>query len=268
MNAQGHIGELELRRVRAGEALGAAAPVIEAHAASCAECKARLRALDDEQRRFEAAISFDRFAAGVERAARGTPAVPRRRAPLRGWMIVPTMAMAAAVAVIVTFHGRAEQTGAGIPGHHPPPGWDGVKGGAGITVVVAGTKGQRRAQVDATEELAPGERLRVGYQSGGHRYLLALSIDESGQATPLYPEHGASLTVPAGVPTATHFLPDSLELTGRGLEQLIVLLSDQPIDMQVALDAARAAYARAGGHLSLPAVGLPGEQFTRVFRKP
>ena len=87
MNTEGHIGELELRRHRAGETLGAEGPVIEAHAAACAECKARIRALDDEQRRFEAAISFDRFAAGVERAARGTPR--RRRAAARrfaaGW---------------------------------------------------------------------------------------------------------------------------------------------------------------------------------------
>ena len=265
MNTEGHIGELELRRVRAGETLGAEGPVIEAHASTCAECKARIRALDDEQRRFEAAISFDRFAAGVERAARGTPAVPRRRAPIRSWMVVPTLAMAAAVAVVVTFRG---------PFHGPwprvhPSGYDGIKGGAGMIVRVAGAAGQRTARVDATEPLSAGERLRIGYQTGGHRYLLSLSIDEHGEVTPLYPEQGASLTVPAGVSSATHFLPDSLELTGTGLERIIVLLSDQPVDMAVARQAARAAYDRAGGDLGhLPRLDLPGEQFTRTFAKP
>ena len=87
--------------------------------------------------------------------------------------------------------------------------------------------------------------------------------------TPLYPEQGASLTVPAGVPSATHFLPDSLELTGAGLERIIVVLSDQPVDMAVARQAARAAYDRAGGDLGhLPRLELPGEQFTRTFAKP
>jgi hypothetical protein len=265
MNTEGHIGELDLRRLRAGETLGAIASAIETHAASCGECKARLRSFDDEQRRFEAAISFDRFAAGVERAARGPRLVSPRRLPVRNWMVVPTLAMAAAIAVIVTFHGPSH--GPSAPVH--PPGYDGIKGGAGMIVRVAGAGGQRTARVDATEPLSPGERLRIGYQTGGHRYLLSLSIDERGEVTPLYPEQGPSLTVPAGVPSATHFLPDSLELTGVGLERIIVVLSDQPLDMQAARQAARAAYDRAGGDLDhLQRLDLPGEQFMRLFRKP
>ena len=74
-----HIGELTLRRRRAGEALGPDAAAIDAHATSCADCRARLRALDDEQRRFEQEISFDRFAAGVERAARSASKAKARR---------------------------------------------------------------------------------------------------------------------------------------------------------------------------------------------
>ena len=264
MNAAGHIGELDLRRRRAGEALGPEGPAIEAHAASCAECKARLRALDDEQRKFEGEISFDRFAAGVERAARGAPV--ERRAPVRRWMIAPTLAMAAAVALVVTFRHPLAPLG---PGDRAIDRGDRIKGGGGMVVRVAGAAGQRTARVDATEPLAAGERLRLGYQTGGHRYLLSLSIDEHGVVTPLYPEQGASLTVPAGLPSATHFLPDSLELTGAGLERIIVLLSDQPIDVERARQAARGAYDRAGGDLGrLPPLGLPGEEFTRTFAKP
>jgi hypothetical protein len=141
-----------------------------------------------------------------------------------------------------------------------------------MVVRISGAAGQRTASGGAAEALASGERLRLGYQTGGHRYLLSLSIDEHGVVTPLYPERGASLTLPAGVPSATHFLPDSLgsiELTGSGLERIIVLLSDQPIEMEAAQKAARAAYDRAGGNLSrLPPLGLPGEEFTRTFAKP
>jgi hypothetical protein len=47
------------------------------------------------------------------------------------------------------------------------------------------------------------------------------------------------------------------------------VLSDQPVDVQVARQAARAAYDRAGGDLGrLPPLDLPGEQFTRTFAKP
>src|SRR5438045_5842754 len=185
MNAAQHIGELELRRHRAGEPLGDSGPAIAAHASACAECKARLRALDDEQRRFEGAISFDRFAAGVERAARGARPAPRR-VPARVWAL-PTLALAAAVALVVTFHGRTPEVGVGrgAPGGHvvPPPGWDGIKGGAGMTVRIAGAAGQRTAQTDATEALAAGDRLRLGYQSGGHRHLPSPSRDEHGRVT-------------------------------------------------------------------------------------
>ena len=261
MNTEGHIGELELRRRRAVEALGAEGPRIEAHAAACAECKARIRALDDEQRRFEAAISFDRFAAGIERAARGAPAVARRRAPIRSWMVVPTLAMAAAVAVVVTFHRPSTRV--------HPPGYDGIKGGAGITVRVAGAAGQREARIEATEPLAAGERLRIGYFAAQHHYLLSLSIDDKGEVTPLYPQQGASLPISPGLRQPTRYLPDSIELTGAGLERIIVVLSDQPVDMAVARQAARAAYDRAGGDLGrLPRLDLPGEQFTRTFAKP
>jgi hypothetical protein len=269
MNTAGHIGELDLRRYNAGEALGPDGAVIDAHATSCPECKGRLRALGDEQRRFESEISFDRFAAGVERAARSARPAPRRRLPARFWA-VPTLAMAAAVALVVTFRAPGRQTYVGGPvAREQSPGWDGIKGGAGLSVRIAGAAGQRWAQVAATEPLAAGERLRIGYQTGGHRYLLSLSIDEHGEVTPLYPERGASLMVPAGVPSATHFLPDSLELTGAGLERIIVVLSDQPIDVGAARNAARAAYDQAGGDLGrLSKVELPGEQFTRMFAKP
>jgi hypothetical protein len=43
--------------------------------------------------------------------------------------------------------------------------------------------------------------------------------------TPLYPEAGPSL--PALSDARTHYLPGSLEFTGKGTERLIVILSDR-----------------------------------------
>jgi hypothetical protein len=257
--SNGHIGELTLRRRRAGEALGTEGPAIEAHAVGCAACRAKIRALEDEQRRFEQEISFDRFAAGVERAARSPRPAPRRPlVPARVW--APVLAMAAGVALLVTVGPLRETTRQN----------NRTKGGAGMIVRVDGNGGQRTARVDGPEALARGERLRLGYQAGPHRYLLALSLDDHGQVTPIYPEAGRSVAVPGdGAGTATRYLPDGMELTGTGTERIVVLLSDQPIEVEAARRAARAAYDRAAGDLlRLPSLGLPGEEFSRTFSKP
>jgi hypothetical protein len=251
-----HLGELALRRHRAGEALPGDAG---AHIAACAECRARERALDDEQRRFEQEISFDRFAAGVERAARGADGrAARGRRVLRGWMAAPVFAAAAAVVLVVSF----------TSGPRRP--YVGTKGGAAITVRVAGGAGaQRTAAVGAPEALAPGERVRIGYEPGPHRYLLALSVDDRGTVTPLYPESGRSVPTAKGPGGAVRYLPDSVEFTEAGTERLIVILSDQPLEVEAARRAARAAYDKAKGDiLHLPALDLPGEQFQRTFIKP
>ncbi|HVX96575.1 MAG TPA: ACP synthase [Polyangia bacterium] len=252
-----HVGELALRRFRAGEA----AHDVASHAATCADCRVRLKALDDEQRRFEQEISFDRFAAGVERASRtqrAGEAEGKSRAPRTLRFLLPTLSLAAAIALFVGFSGRERGT-------------NGIKGGAAdITVrVAAGDGPQRTAAVNAPEALAPGERVRIGYHAGAHRYLLSLSIDERGQVTPLYPEQGRSVPLGKVVGAAPSYLPDSVEFTDRGLERLFVILSDQPIDVEAARRAARAAYDRAKGDiLRMPALEVPGEQFQRTFIKP
>src|SRR5690348_16756474 len=133
-----HIGELALRRRRAGEALGADGAAIDAHAAGCPDCRARMRALDEEQRRFEQEISFDRFAAGVERAARGASKTKARRPTSINVWVAPMLAAAACVVAVVTFVPRHEMT-------RPTTRLKG--GGAGITVRVAGAEGQRNARV-------------------------------------------------------------------------------------------------------------------------
>ena len=257
---EGHVGELALRRLRAGEAL----PDVEMHASACADCRVRLKGFDDEQRRFEQEISFDRFAAGVERASRVAASPPPARSAritrsLR--FMVPTLSLAAGVALFVGVTARRE--GGSAP-------YVGIRGGADITVrVAAGDGPQRTASPSAAEALAPGERVRIGYHAGRHRYLLSLSIDERGQVTPLYPESGHSVAVGKVVGAAPSYLPDSVEFTDAGTERLFVILSDQPIEVESARRAARAAFDRAKGDiLHMPALELPGEQFQRTFIKP
>jgi hypothetical protein len=252
-----HVGDLALRRFRIGEAL----PEVAAHADACSDCRARLKALDDEQRRFEQDVSLDRFAAGVERAMR-TAKTPKRSAPrplASTWrFMLPTFALAAGVALFVGSTSRQR-------------GFNNIKGGADITVrVQAGDAGpQRSAAIDAPEALTRGERVRIGYKPGKHRFLLSLSIDERGQVTPIYPEAGRSLPVGKVVGMSPSYLPDSIEFTDAGTERLFVVMSDQPIDVDAARRAARASYDKAKGDiLRMPPLDLPGEQFQRTFIKP
>jgi hypothetical protein len=275
MTFEPHIKEMALRRFWTGELAAPEKPAIEAHTAACARCRARLKEISDEQRRFEQDISFDRFAAGVERAAR----TPRRvTAPSRAlspsgptmrWFF-PLASVAAAVALTFTFAPRLHQ---GDDSTAVDRVLSRTKGGTGITVQIApaGQGPQRTAAVGAPEALSPGERIRIGYQIGAHQFVLALSIDDQGEVTPLYPETGRSLRVSRvkGPIGSTHYLPDSVEFTGKGSERLIVILSDQPLEVEAAKQAAHAAFQRAGNDLTrLPALDLPGEQFQRSFVKP
>ncbi len=75
---------------------------MQEHATACERCRAKLQGFDDEQRRFEDAIPFERFAAGVERAAR-TPAPARRRErPVRWVMALAASLVALAAGVGAT----------------------------------------------------------------------------------------------------------------------------------------------------------------------
>jgi len=254
-----HLGELKLRRLWAGESLGDGAAAVQEHAAACAQCRARLKEFDDQQRRFQDEISFDRFAAGVERAAR-RPAAPARLRNASVRWLAPALGMAAALALIVTFASRDD----GDRATNRTKG-----GGSGVTVRIAAPERgtQRSASADTPEALSAGERIRIGYQSGAHRYLTAISVDDSGAVTALYPEAGRSVTVPRGA--ETRYLPDSLELTGKGAERLVVVLSDEPLEMEAVKRAARAAYLKSKGDiLHLPPLEVQGEQFHRSFLKP
>jgi hypothetical protein len=267
MTRETHIKELVLRRFWAGDLGAPEKPAVEAHTAACPRCRARLKELADEQRRFEQEISFDRFAAGVERAARTPRRLPATTTSPRARWVFPALSLAAALALTITFAPRLR------PGDDATT--NRVKGGGGIAVQIAapGAGPQRTAAADAPEALSPGERIRIGYQAGGHRYLTSLSIDEQGEVTPLYPEAGRSLPVgkgkAEGMTGATRYLPDSVEFTGKGRERLVVILGDQPLEVEAVRQAARAAFQKANGDLAhLPPLEVPGEQFYRMFVKP
>jgi hypothetical protein len=253
----GHLAEIALRRYHAGEFSGEAGAETDRHLAACAPCRAKLRVLVEEQRAFERDIPFERFAGGVERARR----VPRQR-PRRIWFAGLGGALAAAAAVVAFMvstpgpgHRRNETKGASIE--------------ATVRIASAVASAQRSVAPGAQENLARGDRIRLGYKTAEPRYLAAVSVDEQGEVTPLYPESGPALAVAASAETV--YLPDSLEFTGQGRERVFLFVAGKPFDSAAAQQAVKAAHERASGDLgSLPSpvVSDGQEVFSWLFRKP
>lgn len=289
----GHPGELALRRLQAGESLGAEHEATAAHSQACPECQRRLADVAAEQRAFEAHISFDRFAAGVERAAR-RPSIPevspavgsgasvgvaslrrwwRRPASERSFLVAMSAgALAAGLALYVGVRPlfREGHLGAASRADGAEGARNRLKGGeAGAVVMrIAGRDGgQRFASANASEALSPGERVRIGVRAGERRFLFAVAIDDRGEVTPLYPDDGSSsLLLPAD--RSLQYLPDSFELTGAGRERVVVLLTDTPVDLELVRRAVGAAFTDAGGDVTrLPALAVPGDQVHQLFSK-
>jgi len=250
----GHLAELALRRYRAGELSAEKCAETDHHLATCASCRSKLRMLVEEQRAFQHDIPFERFAGGVERAQR----VPRAR-PRNLW--AAGLGGALAAAAVAVFLVRTT-----------PPTHNGIKGGsveATVRVASANTLAQRAVPPGSQDILAPGERIRLGYRTADARYLAALSVDEQGEVTPLYPESGPALAVS---PTdKTIFLPDSLEFTGAGRERVFLFLARTPFDSAAAKQAVKSAHQGSRGDLAtLPNPAFAGGQqvFSWLFRKP
>ena len=237
-----------LERLCAGELAGEDEQRLRAHAASCPECARALADLAREAEAFHREVAFDRFEAAV--AAKAQKRSRRHIAGPVGLALVAGLAALLFIRPLTALHSRP-----------------GIKGdGASVLELFVGCAGQAPRIAQNNETLAPGERVRVGYQSAHRRFVLVFSIDEAGVATALYPESGPSL--PAEQGPGTHLMPDSLELTGRGAERIVALLSDEPIDARAALAAASREFSRAGRLDRMGPMRLGAEELSVVLHKP
>ena len=256
-----HPGELRLRRHRIGELAGVEAQAIAAHLADCPDCRTRLDALEDEQRAFAAQIPFDRFAGGVERAAR----VPRTRPVSRRSLIAGSgLALAAAAALVLVIRpgGGGERAGSNR-----------LKGGdfeARLQIALA-SGGQRALDPGAHAALRAGDQLRLGYRAATPGHLVAVSVDDAGAVSLLYPEQGDTLPVAAA--RAFDFLPGSITLTGTGRERIYMITSARVVGVEEVVRTVGAAHTRAAGDLGamgpLPfGPGIDVTSFTWLLDKP
>lgn len=254
-----HPTEWTLRRLHAGELPVAEATRARTHAASCEQCGAVLRGAEEAQRQFEAEVPFERFEAGVKQAGEKARKQELVRSNSRQRWMGSVVALAATVLLVVAVRPLLETS--------PVPGVR-TKGGAVAELRIGGGEGsQRVARMDVLEPLAHGERVRLGYTPDTRKYVLALSVDSAGEVTPLYPEAGQSLPVEPGV--GPHWLPDSIEFTGTGMEHVVVLLSDTPVTVEDASASARQAFEAGGRDVAkMPLLDMDGEQTHWVLLKP
>ncbi len=260
----GHVGELHLRRFRAGELAGASHDQTASHIDSCGACRARLRMLDDEQRAFEREVPLARFTGGVERARR----VPRTR-PRRAWAWTATTVLCAAAGVVLV-----ARTGVFEPASPPGTGLNQIKGTRSVEALIRIARpdgsDQRSAAPGTTAALRPGDRVRIGYRVPGVRHLIAVSLDDAGTITPLYPQSGAALPV---VPRPeAMYLDDSVEFTGHGGERVWLVLARAPVTVaEVGRAVKTAVISAAGKSDGLGPIEIPGNQvesFSWHFDKP
>jgi hypothetical protein len=209
----------------------------------------------------------------VERAAR----VPRAAARPRRLWLGGALTFAAAAGMLLLYRVGARDEDGGLARNR-------IKGGevciASIRIAAADGSNQRSFPSGSSVRLQAGERLRLGYRVLKPRHLAALSIDDAGQVTPLYPEGGNSLAVAAttstpalGPAAVLIYLPDSVELTGTGHERIYLLVAEQAFTVDDALAATRAAFARSGpgnvANMAAPALAAGSiEILSWLFEKP
>jgi hypothetical protein len=194
---------MRVRRLLAGELLGAEKERTEAHVASCARCAAVQQELAEEREALRRDVPFDAFAAGVaEKLARQ----PRRNWAQR-W--APLAAAAAGLALV-----------AGTALALRPSDETGVrsKGGVSAQLFVQDARGVREL---GNEPVAAGARLMIKLHPGAHKRARAVLV-EPGEESVIYDG-----------PAVDGTLPQAFEWTGSGPATLRVKLDEEMVEIKL-----------------------------------
>lgn len=164
-----HLSDLALDEV----AVGGPRPK---HLESCATCQGRLERLQAHAEASRADPRFLQVRAQV-RAEQARRTKPRPSRWLSGWMLLPIMAAAAAVVLLIP-RGEQKPIGDGPPGIR-------VKGPPAVELV-------RLADGEVNPVLSKGDRVALRLRGGGHPFALIVSVDASGKAEQLWPTGGTT----------------------------------------------------------------------------
>lgn len=251
------LSDLRIDQWLGGELGAAAARALEAHAARCATCAARVETLTAARDGFAAAPVPPALATAFAQAAEARPARPRlavvpggrdagaparsERAPApplpagarpparprRRILLAVAPALAAAAAVLLWLRLPAPAIDPGAQASGAVTGSERVKGSARITVFVV-RNGVARAAAPG-EVVHPGDTLQITYTAAEPAHLAVLSRDGAGVAS-IYFDHlgrAAAITPGRDVP-----LPHSIVLDHvLGRETLYALFCARAVEL-------------------------------------
>ncbi len=229
----GHLSDLGLERLLAGEV---ERELAEPHLATCPTCAARLAQL-------EAPLPLPQLRAG-SRASRTPPARSSPPEPLFSlpappaagaspeaveagegrsagaggrWWLVGGLA-AAAAALLVVLGGRSED----------PQGWRAR--GAGPTLEVYVARGEGAARLRDGDAVRPGDRLgfRLRDPEGGH--VLVVGVDATGAVYPCWPPDGRSRPLPPSLQPTQLDAAVAVDAT-PGDERIVAIRCAAPIGL-------------------------------------
>lgn len=193
---------MRVRRLLAGELLGAEKERTEAHVASCARCAAVQRELAEEREALRREVPFDAFAAGVaEKLARQ----PRRSFTQR-W--APLAAAAGLVLVAGTALVLRPTDDPGVRS----------KGGVSAQLFVQDARGVHAL---GNGPVAAGARLMIKLHPGAHKRARAVLV-EPGEESVIYDG-----------PAVNGTLPQAFEWTGSGPATLRIALDEEMVEIKL-----------------------------------
>lgn len=237
MSPEAHLRLHELRRYRLGELDGAPLEGSRRHLESCAQCRARLEAMEEDERAFAASTDFARSSAEI--LARFETAKEKKRP---GWLGLPVLlrvatASALVLALVLPLTGLFEPKGPGLR----------TKGEASpiLEMFVRDASGIRRGQDGMT--LHAGDSIQFRYRAAGYGYLMIVSVESNGAVSPLYPD-AEDQSVPVR-PDGEHLLEGSIVLDdAKGRERILAFFSAAPLESSAVAQSIRE---RVGGGMDL-----------------
>jgi hypothetical protein len=191
---------MRVRRLLAGELSGLEKERTEAHLQGCERCAAVQAEIAAEREALRRDVPFPQLVAAVAEKLARRP----QRSLLSRWA---PLAAAAGVALVA---------GTALILRPTDDGTVRSKGGAAAQLFVQDQSGVH--ELAAGGAVAPGARLMLSLQPGGHKRAAAILI-EPGEASVVY--DGPAVNGP---------LPQAFDWTGKGVATLLVVLSDSQVD--------------------------------------
>ncbi len=225
----GHVTELAGNQYLLDDLDDGQRAVVQAHLEECAQCAARIEAVEAHDRKFELKPSNVAVALAAEKGdptAKGLVSLQERRAAKNEKRAFIGIGIAAAAAIALTVWVMPSDE----PDAPAAIEEDGIrmKGGA-LDVEVFANDGRESRAVHNGDVVRPGERLGFKVTAKNPGYLLIAGVDDTGQVYPVHPSSGSATHTD---PVEASDLESAIQLDDVGAkERIVAALCEQPFDL-------------------------------------